>query len=60
MCCSFWEKCINSQKNGLGCSTPLSDPILGLYVGTFNAQKQKLKTTTLDQAEDKQLQKLDL
>ena len=23
MCCSFWEKCINSQKNGLGCSTPL-------------------------------------
>ena len=24
MCCSFWEKCINSQKNGLGCSTPLS------------------------------------
>ena len=24
MCCSFWEKCINSQKTGLGCSTPLS------------------------------------
>ena len=23
MCHSFWEKCINSQKNGLGCSTPL-------------------------------------
>ena len=23
MCCSFWEKCINSQKTGLGCSTPL-------------------------------------
>ena len=25
MCCSFWEKCINSQKSGLGCSTPLKD-----------------------------------
>ena len=24
MCCSFWEKCINSQKTGLGCSTPLT------------------------------------
>ena len=23
MCCSFWEKCINSQKNDQGCSTPL-------------------------------------
>ena len=23
MCCSFWEKCRNSQKTGLGCSTPL-------------------------------------
>ena len=23
MCCSFWEKCINSQKTGQGCSTPL-------------------------------------
>ena len=23
MCCSFWEKCKNSQKTGLGCSTPL-------------------------------------
>ena len=23
MCCSFGEKRINSQKNGLGCSTPL-------------------------------------
>ena len=23
MCCSFWEQCINSQKTGLGCSTPL-------------------------------------
>ena len=22
MCCSFWEKCINSQKTGLVCSTP--------------------------------------
>ena len=28
MCCSFWEKCINSQKNGLGCSTPLSYLVL--------------------------------
>ena len=24
MCCSFWEKCINSQKTGQGCSTPLT------------------------------------
>ena len=24
MCCSFWEKYINSPKTGLGCSTPLS------------------------------------
>ena len=24
MCCSFEEKCINSQKTGLGCSTPLT------------------------------------
>ena len=24
MCCSFWEKCIKSKKNGLGCSTPLN------------------------------------
>ena len=23
MCCSFWEKCKNSLKTGLGCSTPL-------------------------------------
>ena len=23
MCCSFWKKCINSHKTGLGCSTPL-------------------------------------
>ena len=23
MCCSFWEKCKNSKKTGLGCSTPL-------------------------------------
>ena len=23
MCCSFWEKCISSQKTGQGCSTPL-------------------------------------
>ena len=23
MCCSFWKQCINSQKTGLGCSTPL-------------------------------------
>ena len=27
MCCSFWEKCINSQKNGLGCSTPLNQKL---------------------------------
>ena len=25
MCCNFWEKCINSQKTGLGCSTPLNN-----------------------------------
>ena len=33
MCCSFWEKCINSQKNGQGCSTPLIWKIVnsGLY-----------------------------
>ena len=24
MCCSFWEKCKNSPKTGLGCSTPLT------------------------------------
>ena len=23
ICCSFWEKCKNSPKTGLGCSTPL-------------------------------------
>ena len=23
MCCSFWEKCKNSPKTGMGCSTPL-------------------------------------
>ena len=27
MCWSFWEKCIYSQKTGLGCSTPLIDII---------------------------------
>ena len=37
MCCSFWEKCINSQKNGLGCSTPLKNK-------QSNKQKQKQKT----------------
>ena len=25
MCCSFWEKCNNSPKTDLGCSTPLID-----------------------------------
>ena len=24
MCCSFWQKCKNSPKTALGCSTPLS------------------------------------
>ena len=24
MCCSFWEKCKNSPKTSLGCSTPLT------------------------------------
>ena len=24
MCCNFWEKCKNSPKTGLGCSTPLT------------------------------------
>ena len=28
MCCSFWEKCKNSPKTGLGCSTPLSVDIV--------------------------------
>ena len=27
MCCSFWEKCKNSPKTDLGCSTPLSTSI---------------------------------
>ena len=27
MCCSFWEKCKNSPKTGLGCSTPLNSKI---------------------------------
>ena len=34
MCCSFWEKCINSQKTGLGCSTPLSFLKLNSYLNT--------------------------
>ena len=36
MCCSFWEKCINSQKIGLGCSTPL----IKIYI--LNVLKTKL------------------
>ena len=34
VCCSFWEKCLNSQKYGLGCSTPLSQYLLenGIWV----------------------------
>ena len=33
MCCSFWEKCKNSPKTGLGCSTPLSVPfrLIGIH-----------------------------
>ena len=30
MCCSFWEKCMNSPKTGLGCSTPLKTSLLHL------------------------------
>ena len=26
MCCHFREKCTNSHKIGLGCSTPLTNP----------------------------------
>ena len=35
MCCSFWEKCINSQKNGLGCSTPLNTNLLFFSATAF-------------------------
>ena len=33
MCCSFWEKCKNSQKSGLGCSTPLNIKICFNFAG---------------------------
>ena len=36
MCCSFWEKCINSQKNGQRCSTPLRKI---LYTNKENIKK---------------------
>ena len=32
ICCSFWEKCINSPKTGLGCSTPLKHFFLPIFV----------------------------
>ena len=32
MCCSFWEKCKNSPKTGLGCSTPLTK---SFYMGSY-------------------------
>ena len=32
MCCSLWEKCKNSPKTGLGCSTPLTSIILHFLV----------------------------
>ena len=36
MRCSFWEKCINSQKTGLGCSTPLRhSPVWILFDKTY-------------------------
>ena len=31
MCCSFWEKCKNSPKTSLGCSTPLIKIMVPLY-----------------------------
>ena len=42
MCCSFWEKCINSQKNGLGCSTPLNEiRTYYVWISYANAYGQK-------------------
>ena len=35
MCHSFWEKCINSQKNGMGCSTPLTAHSWQKWKSTF-------------------------
>ena len=31
MCCSFWEKCINSQKTGQRCSTPLNSILSNFF-----------------------------
>ena len=31
MCCSFWEKCKNSPKTGMGCSTPLTNKMLNFF-----------------------------
>ena len=49
MCCSFWEKCKNSPKTGLGCSTPLNDldfadDIALLESSISRAQAQLTKT----------------
>ena len=37
MCCSFWEKCINSQKTGLGCSTPLKSLVSGFQTNLYDS-----------------------
>ena len=56
MCCYFLEKCTNSHKTGLGCSTPLraqmtlgiffclfySNPCLQVWLYAFNAQPTKM------------------
>ena len=42
MCCSFWEKCINSQKTGQGCSTPLTLP-WGQFFFYFSVYHDKIR-----------------
>ena len=34
MCCSFWEKCKNSPKTDLGCSTPLNIMLLVFHLSS--------------------------
>ena len=49
MCCSFWQKCKNSPKTGLGCSTHLKLKISleikpepnFLYQSTIYLEKKK-------------------
>ena len=42
MCCSFREKCKNSPKTGMGCSTPLRNKV--------NDMNKYLKSTYCDKA----------